>query len=44
MTNKEVKESTEQKNSLEAEIEFSWGRVFKRGIQNMKDDVDPVYK
>ena len=35
---------SEQKNNLEAEIRFSWGRVFKRGIQNMKDDVDPVYK
>jgi hypothetical protein len=28
----------------EEEIKFSWIRVAKRGIQNMKDDVDPIYK
>lgn len=28
----------------EDEIAFSWKRVVKRGLENMKDDVDPIYK
>jgi len=30
--------------SLDEQVNFSWERVMKRGVQNMKDDVDPVYK
>jgi|SRR3989344_1901637 len=44
MTNTKSIDAVEPNKNLEAEIEFSWKRVFKRGIQNMKDDVDPVYK
>ncbi len=33
-----------EKKDLEKEINFSWSRVIKQGIRNMKDDVDPVYK
>lgn len=39
------KEQEEKKTvDLEDEVKFSWGRVVKRGLQNMKDDVDPIYK
>ena len=31
-------------NTLDEAVRFSWRRVFKRGLQNMKDDVDPAYK
>ena len=29
---------------LEKQVKFSWMRVMKQGIKNMKDDIDPVYK
>ncbi|MEK6969053.1 MAG: hypothetical protein AABW48_01360 [Nanoarchaeota archaeon] len=40
----QMEKNDEEDKSLEAEVEFSWKRVFERGVQNMKDDIDPVYK
>lgn len=34
----------EVKKSLDDDVRFSWGRVMKNGVKNMKEDVDPVYK
>jgi hypothetical protein len=33
-----------KKKDLEKQVSFSWMRVIKNGIKNMKDDIDPVYK
>jgi len=38
-TKKELKTT-----GLEDEVKFSWWRVMKNGVKNMKEDIDPVYK
>ncbi len=42
--NKEQNKNDNNNKGLDDDLEFSWGRVLRRGVQNMKDDVDPVYK
>ncbi|HIH23639.1 TPA: hypothetical protein HA251_01250 [Candidatus Woesearchaeota archaeon] len=41
---KTAETKTPDAKPAEDEITFSWKRVAKRGLENMKDDVDPIYK
>lgn len=41
---KTKKESKKKQKTIDNTIKYSWKRVFKRGCQNMKEDIDPIYK